>query len=274
MGAVVDQRKQSDAGSALGTAIAIDGVAMTYMTKKRGSAEALKPLSLDIRTGEFVSVVGTSGCGKSTLLKIVGGLLKATAGRVTVNGEVVSKPREDMGIVFQNPVLLPWKSVLENVLLVPKIQRLDKRMFRERASDLLRMVGLEGVESKYPFELSGGMQQRTSVVRALVPDPPILLMDEPFGALDAMTREQLNVDLQRIWLENRKTVLFITHSVPEAVFLSDRVVVMGSSPGRVLDVLDIELPRPRSLEVLATPAFGSYTGRVRGLLGVSNTSVD
>lgn len=270
----MDQRKQSDAGSALGTAIAIDGVAMTYMTKKRGSAEALKPLSLDIRTGEFVSVVGTSGCGKSTLLKIVGGLLKATAGRVTVNGEVVSKPREDMGIVFQNPVLLPWKSVLENVLLVPKIQRLDKRMFRERASDLLRMVGLEGVESKYPFELSGGMQQRTSVVRALVPDPPILLMDEPFGALDAMTREQLNVDLQRIWLENRKTVLFITHSVPEAVFLSDRVVVMGSSPGRVLDVLDIELPRPRSLEVLATPAFGSYTGRVRGLLGVSNTSVD
>ncbi len=252
--------------------VGIKNLAVTYHPKKGSPVEALQDFSLDISKGEFVSVVGASGCGKSTLLNLVGGLLGATGGEVLVDGTPVRGPRRDVGIVFQTPVLLPWLTVLSNTLLVPKIQRLDKEKHKARALELLEMVGLSGYEDKYPSELSGGMQQRVSVVRALVADPALLLMDEPFGALDALTREQLNVDLQNIWMKTGKTIIFITHSVTEAVFLGSRVVVMGTRPGRLLEDISIDLPHPRLLSGMSSPEFGKYSDRVRDLLGVGPVS--
>src|SRR5215472_4737358 len=228
-----------------------------------GSVLALTDIDFTVADGEFVAILGPSGCGKSTLLKILAGLLPATSGEALLAGSPIVGPRRDIGVVFQSPVLFPWRTVLANALLPADVQRLGRRTHERIALDLLGIVGLQGFEQRYPWELSGGMQQRVAIVRALVHDPAMLLMDEPFGALDAMTREQMNLELQRIWLERRKTVVFVTHSIPEAVFLADRVFVMTSRPGRITEAISIDLPRPRALEVMSMPAFGAYALRVR-----------
>jgi len=246
--------------------IDISHVEKVFITVRNERIHALHDISLNVADREFVTIVGPSGCGKSTLLKILGGLLGATSGAVTLAGTPVQKPRTDIGIMFQSPILLPWRTIIENVLLPTEIQRLPKVKARERARDLLNMVGLAEFENKYPMELSGGMQQRAAIVRALINDPRILLMDEPFGALDAMTREQMNLDLQRIWAESGKTVVLITHSIPEAVFLADRVVVMSARPGRIQRIIDVPIPRPRSIEVMGEPLFGRMTADIRRLL--------
>jgi NitT/TauT family transport system ATP-binding protein len=227
---------------------------------------ALSDVSLDVYPEEFVSLVGRSGCGKSTLVNIIAGLLLPSAGEVLVQGRRVTEPVDTIGMVFQSPVLLPWRTVLDNVLLPVEILGLAREPGLRAARDLLALAGLQGFERAYPHALSGGMQQRVAICRALVVDPPILIMDEPFGALDAMTREEMGIELLRIWHERRKTVLFVTHSISEAVFLSDRVVVMTPRPGRICEVLPIDLPRPRSLAVRALPAFGAYELRVRQLI--------
>jgi NitT/TauT family transport system ATP-binding protein len=242
--------------------IAVDHLSKTYQTRT-GSVNALEDIDFAIAEGQFVAIVGPSGCGKSTLLKILAGLLSASHGEARLNGTPIAGPRRDIGVVFQSPVLFPWRTVLDNALLPVDVQRLGRAQLHASAMELLALVGLKGFEQRYPWELSGGMQQRVAMVRALIHNPAILLMDEPFGALDAMTREQMNLELQRIWLERRKTVLFITHSIAEAVFLADRVFVMTPRPGRIMDDVRVELPRPRSLEAMNTPAFGGYVQRIR-----------
>ncbi len=242
--------------------IHIAGIAKTYHTRG-GAVESLKPIDLHVAPGEFVVIVGPSGCGKSTLLKIVAGLTPASAGGIDIGGRRVDGPLDDVGIVFQTPVLLAWRSVLRNLLLPAQLRGEDLQPKLPRARALLQMAGLAGFEDKLPWQLSGGMQQRVAICRALLGDPSILLMDEPFGALDAMTREQMNLELQRIWLETRKTVLLITHSIPEAVFLADRVLVMSERPGRVAAIYDIDLPRPRPLEIMGTPRFAELTQTLR-----------
>jgi NitT/TauT family transport system ATP-binding protein len=248
------------------TLIDITGVSMSYPTASGLPVQALSPLDLSIEDGTFVSLVGPSGCGKSTLLKILAGLLRQSGGDVQLGGRALGGPSPDVGVVFQQPVLLPWLTILNNVLLPIKVQRRETDRYRERAHELLHMVGLEGFESRYPSELSGGMQQRVGIVRALVSDPRILLMDEPFGALDALTREQMNDDLQRIWADQKKTVFFITHSIPEAVYLSDRVLVMSERPGRIIADFQVGLPRPRTLDDVADPKFVQLASDIRGLL--------
>ena len=224
---------------------------------------ALDGVDLTASSGEFIAVVGPSGCGKSTLLKLVSGLLKPTAGSVRVNGAPVKGPSADVGVVFQSALLMPWRSVLDNILLQIEVRRLRKADYLEPARQLIELVGLGDFAHRKPYELSGGMQQRVGLCRALIHDPQILLMDEPFGALDAMTRETMNAELQRIWMERRKTVLLITHSIAEAVYLADRVLVMGARPGRVVGEVKIDLPRPRQLEMAESPAFGHYAAAVR-----------
>ncbi len=248
--------------------IQIRNLIKTYETLKGETVSALVSINLDIKDGEFVTCVGPSGCGKTTLLRILGGLLPKTAGEVLLRGTLVEGPRRDIGVVFQNAVLLPWRTVLQNTMLPVEVQKLDRETYLKRATTLIEMAGLGGFENKYPYELSGGMQQRNSIIRALIHDPAILLMDEPFGALDAMTRELMNLELQRIWEESRKTVFFITHSIPEAVFLADRVVVLCARPGRVADIIRIELPRPRTLDMMGTAEFGSYVTRIRHEFGL------
>jgi NitT/TauT family transport system ATP-binding protein len=243
--------------------IRLAGAAKTYVTAD-GPVESLRPLTFDIRAGEFLSIVGPSGCGKSTLLKLVAGLLPASAGEIVLDGARVDGPPENVGIVFQSPVLLAWRSVLDNVMLQIEMRGLDQRSFLDQAKALLRMVGLEGFERKYPWQLSGGMQQRAAICRALIHDPAVLLMDEPFGALDAMTREKMNLELQRIWSETRKTVLFITHSIPESIFLSDRVLVMTERPGRIAAVYDVPLARPRRLAIMGSTEFSELALTIRG----------
>lgn len=246
--------------------IDVEAVTKVYDTGD-GPVESLKPLTFSILEGEFVSVVGPSGCGKSTLLKMVAGLLPPTSGSLTLAGRPIDGPQRDVGIVFQSAVLLGWRNVLDNILLQAEIRKLPIEAARQRAKALMDMAGLKGFERKYPWQLSGGMQQRASICRALLHDPAVLLMDEPFGALDAMTRERMNLELQRIWLESRKTVLLITHSIPEAVFLSDRVLVMSERPGSIAATYDINLPRsqqsPRSLDIMSTPEFADYTRSIR-----------
>jgi len=237
-----------------------------FVTVRNERIHALSDISLSVHEREFVTVVGPSGCGKTTLLKILAGLVPLTSGTVSVDGRPVAAPRRDIGIVFQNPVLLPWRTVMENVLLPAEVQAIPLGKARPRARDLLKMVGLADFEEKYPMELSGGMQQRAAISRALVSDPRLLLMDEPFGALDAMTREQMNLDLQRIWRESGKTVLLITHSIPEAVFLGDRVVVMTPRPGRIARMVEVPMPRPRPLDAMGDPVFGQLTSDIRRLL--------
>ncbi len=234
----------------------------TYRTQD-GEVETLKPLDFAIHAGEFVSVVGPSGCGKSTLMKLIAGLLPISGGDLRLSGQPVSGPQTNVGIVFQNALLLPWRRVLGNILIQAEIRGLPMDAARRRAQQLVEMAGLQGFEDKYPWQLSGGMQQRVAILRALLHDPPVLLMDEPFGALDAMTRERMNLELQRIWMAANKTVLLITHSIPEAIFLSDRVLVMSERPGAIAAVYDIDLPRPRSLDVMNSDAFGAYARTLR-----------
>ena len=245
--------------------IAVSNLEKTYTTKDRALVRALAGISLEIQAGEFATIVGQSGCGKTTLLKILAGLLPRTGGSVALRGKPVDGPSRDIGIVFQDPVLLPWRTVLDNVMLPVQVLGLDWMPYRARALDLLRLVGLRGFEDKYPQELSGGMRQRVAIARALVHDPSLLLMDEPFGALDAMTREYMNLELLRIWEESGKTIVFITHSIPEAVFLADRVVVMSARPGRVVEIVGVGLPRPRDLDMMASDEFGVYTRKIRHL---------
>jgi NitT/TauT family transport system ATP-binding protein len=250
--------------------IAVRRLSKSYATM-RGPVVALEDIDFEVADGEFVAIVGPSGCGKSTLLKILTGLLTASGGEAVLRGSPISGPRRDIGVVFQSPVLFPWRSVLDNVLLPADVQRLGREQHTRIALDLLSLVGLRGFEHRYPWELSGGMQQRVSIVRALIHDPAMLLMDEPFGALDAMTREQMNIELQRIWLERRKTVVFITHSIPEAVFLADRVLVMTPRPGRIAETIAVNIPRPRSLDVMNTPAVGSSVQRIRAHFNARGT---
>ena len=242
------------------------GLSKTYPTASSGEVTALKNLDFEIFDGEFVSVVGQSGCGKSTLLKLLAGLLPATAGTVELNGRPLCGPSPEAAVVFQSPVLLPWRTVLDNVLLPIEFRGLARSRYRSSAVELLEMVGLRDFAQRYPFELSGGMQQRAALVRALVQDPRLLLMDEPFGALDAMTRELMNIELLRIWSQSRKTVLFITHSIAEAIFLSDRVIAMTPRPGSIADIITIDLPRPRDLSIINTDRFGHYVAYLRPLL--------
>jgi NitT/TauT family transport system ATP-binding protein len=245
--------------------IVVSDLEKTYTTRGRTLVKALGGISLDVENGEFVTIVGQSGCGKTTFLKILAGLLARTSGSVMLRGEAVNGPRRDIGIVFQDPVLLPWRTVLANVMLPIEVLRLERAQYRTRAMELIRLVGLDGFEDKYPHELSGGMRQRVALARALVHDPSLLLMDEPFGALDAMTREFMNLELLRIWQEAKKTVVFITHSIPEAVFLADRVVVMSARPGRITEIVKVDLPRPRDLDMMASDDFGVYTRNIRHL---------
>ncbi|MDG4752241.1 ABC transporter ATP-binding protein [Micromonospora sp. WMMD718] len=243
--------------------IEIDGLDKEYRPRKSAPTQALSDINLTVRRGEFISVVGPSGCGKTTLLKILAGLSPKTGGAVRIAGRDVTKPLPEVGMVFQAPTLLPWRTIFDNVMVPAEIQRLDPRRHRERAQQLLEMVGLNGFEQKYPHELSGGMQQRAGICRALVHDPAVLLMDEPFGALDAMTREYMNVELLRIWQESNQTIVLVTHSIPEAVFLSDRVVVLSPRPGRIAEVMDIDLERPRDLGVMSSDRAGVYVERIR-----------
>lgn len=243
--------------------VRILGVDKVFTPRGRVALKAVDNVSFDIHAGEFVSIVGPSGCGKSTLMMMVSGLIPATNGKVMIETKRVSQPYANLGIVFQRDALLEWRTVLDNVLLQIDIRHLDRSEFTSRAENLLARAGLAGFEKYYPWELSGGMRQRVAICRALVSNPSLLLMDEPFGALDAMTREQMNLDLQRIWLQDRKTVLFITHSISEAVFLSDRVIVMSPRPGRIVADITIELPRPRKLSMREASSFGRYVAQIR-----------
>jgi NitT/TauT family transport system ATP-binding protein len=241
--------------------IRLRGVGKSYDTKD-GAVQACADVDLDVGQSEFVAIVGPSGCGKTTILKMVAGLVPYTAGSITVGGSPVDRPLTDVGIVFQEAILLDWRDVLSNVLLQIDIRGRPRADGEKVARQLLQQTGLAGFERKKPYELSGGMRQRVSICRALVHDPPLLLMDEPFGALDALTREQISMDIQRVWMDKRKTAIHITHSIPEAVLLADRVVVMGPRPGRIVEIIEIDLPRPRRLDRL--PArFNDYAGRIR-----------
>ncbi|HEX4213631.1 MAG TPA: ABC transporter ATP-binding protein [Candidatus Dormibacteraeota bacterium] len=245
--------------------VEVRGVSKVFVGRRGASVEALRPIDLEIGRGEFLAVVGPSGCGKSTLLSIVAGLVPASAGEVLIDGAPIEGPYSRLGIVFQKDLLLEWRSVLDNVLIQAEVRRMDMVEARVRARRLLHLVGLEGFERNYPSELSGGMRQRVAICRALLHDPPLLLMDEPFAALDAITRDQMCLDLLSIWSERRQTVLFITHSIPEAVFLADRVAVMSPRPGAFTDVLEVGLERPRRLAVRETEGFTRHSGRIREL---------
>lgn len=247
------------------TTILVENLSMVFNSNE-GMVHALEKVDFGARQGEFFSIVGPSGCGKSTLLRIIAGLLVPTGGGIAVNGSLVVGPTPDVGIVFQNPVLMSWRTILGNVLLQAEVRRLNIKEYRPRAMDLLKMVGLSGFEDRYPYQLSGGMQQRASICRALIHDPPLLLMDEPFGALDALTRERMNLELLRIWRESRKTILFITHSIPEAVFLSDRVAVMSPRPGHIEEIVPVDLPRPRVMRTMETQEFTRLVPQIRRLL--------
>ena len=244
---------------ASGVRIKIDHVGKVYGEGTSQPFEALRPISMDIQPGEFVSVVGPSGCGKSTLLLIVAGLLNASQGTVLVGDKPLSGPLTDVGIAFQDHLLLEFRTAQDNVLLQGEIRKLPLGPVREQTRVLFERLGLTKAANRYPHELSGGMRQRVSLARALVLQPSVLLMDEPFGALDALTRVQVRHDVERLWMTERPTVLFITHSVEEAVGLSDRVFVMAPSPGHVVEELHIDLPRPRPMELGASPAFAEYS---------------
>lgn len=236
--------------------LSIKDLRKVYKTRD-GELEAIGKVTFDVKDQEFVSIVGPSGCGKSTLLRIVAGLLEKTEGEIIVD-KTKFNPDKEVGFVFQKALLLDWRKVIDNVLLPIEILKLDKRKYVDRAMELLEMVGLKGFENRYPNELSGGMQQRVSIARALIHDPKLILMDEPFGALDAITREKMNLELMRIWSESKKTVLFITHEIAEAVFLSDRVIVLSARPSRQVGSFDIDLPRPRGIDLKTTPEFNKY----------------
>ena len=248
-------------------AIAIRDLTKRYTTRD-GDLLALDRIGFEVADGEFVTIVGRSGCGKSTILKIMAGLLAKTSGSVQVGGDEVTGPLRDVGFVFQAPTLLRWRTVMDNVLLPAEFLGLDLGATRSRALELLSLVGLKGFEGRYPRELSGGMQQRVAISRALIHDPRLLLLDEPFGALDALTREEMNLELLRIWSERRKTSVLITHSIAEAVFLADRVIVMTPRPGRVAEIVRVNLPRPRAGSVRLTPEFAALVRRIGEHIGI------
>jgi len=245
-----------------GVPITIRRVSKTFGQDTDRPFLALKEVSVEIAAGEFVSVVGPSGCGKSTLMLMVAGLLQRTRGDIVIGGTEVTRPITDVGIAFQDHLLLDFRTALANVTLHADIRRLPRKEIEARARELFAQLRLTGAIDKYPRQLSGGMRQRVSLIRTLVHDPPLLLMDEPFGALDALTRLQVRTDLEALWLRRRPTVLFITHSVEEAVGLSDRILVMGPSPGEVVDEIRIDLPRPRPIVLGDVPQFSAYVDRI------------
>jgi len=244
--------------------ISIDNVSKQFKTRA-GTIDALSAVDFQVRRGEFISVIGPSGCGKSTLLMLLAGLDAASTGTITVGSQRVQGPTPNIGIVFQQDALLEWRTALSNILLQAEIRKLDQAAAKQRARELLAMVGLENFGDAYPHELSGGMRQRVSICRGILHDPPLLLMDEPFGALDALTRDQMQVDLLRLWINRGMTILFVTHSMSEAVFLSDRIVVMSPRPGRIERIIDVKLERPRRLAVRETPEFNHYLQQVTGI---------
>jgi NitT/TauT family transport system ATP-binding protein len=248
--------------------IRVEGVSKSFAAGRRGRAEihALDRVDLEVGEHELVTLVGRSGCGKSTLLRILAGLIPPTTGRVLVAGREVRGPSRDVALAFQRPALLPWRNVLENVLLPVDVLGLDRRAYRAKAEELLGLVGLAGFEDRRPHELSGGMQQRAALCRSLVYDPRVLLMDEPFAALDALTREELSLELQRIFVTHGKTIVFVTHSISEAVLLADRVVVMTPRPGRIAEIVPVEAARPRSLGMSGQAALAEAGARVHDLL--------
>jgi NitT/TauT family transport system ATP-binding protein len=249
--------------------VSIRKLKKTYASRSGEPVEAISDVSLEIAPSEFVTIVGPSGAGKTTLLNILLGLLPYSGGEVRYRGELLRGTRHDIGIVFQEPVLFPWRTILSNVKLPAEIIGMNKKLADTRAKELLELVGLKDFFNKYPAEISGGMQQRAAIARALINDPSLLLMDEPFGALDALTRETMNIELLRIWQETKKTILLVTHSIPESIFLADRVVVLGVRPSRVAKIVPIELERPRKLEMISTDAFGALQKIVRASLEVS-----
>ncbi|MEU6010524.1 ABC transporter ATP-binding protein [Streptomyces sp. NPDC047453] len=254
------------------TAVELDAVQVRFRTKKR-DVTALREVSLDVAPGEFVAIVGPSGCGKSTLLKLVAGLLRPSSGAVRLHGEDVTAPRPDIGYVFQRAALLEWRTVRRNILLQAEMRKMPADRARARAAELIEMTGLTGFEDAYPHELSGGMQQRVALCRALLHEPPVLLMDEPFGALDALTREQMNVELNRIWRETGTTVLLVTHSISEAAYLADRVAVMSARPGTITEIIDVGLPPERDYtDTMSRPEFRRATARIRTLLGAASAA--
>jgi NitT/TauT family transport system ATP-binding protein len=247
--------------------VALDAVSVRFRARKNDTL-ALREVTLDVAPGEFVSIVGPSGCGKSTLLKVVAGLLRPSSGTASLQGDRVTGPRHDIGYVFQRAALLEWRSVRRNILLQAEMRGMPSAEARQRADALIEMTGLSGFEGALPHELSGGMQQRVALCRALLHRPPVLLMDEPFGALDALTREQMNVELRRIWCETGTTVLLVTHSIAESVYLADRVVVLTTRPGSIAEVIPVGLPAERDYAAtMARPEFAATTARVRALLG-------
>lgn len=248
------------------TSINITNASKIFQSWDGDEIVALEDVSLDIKENEFVSLVGPSGCGKSTMLRLLAGLILPTSGSVEIDGTPVNEPRKETGIVFQKATLLPWKTIIDNVLFPLSVMSEMKPDSEQTAHDLLSLAGLGGFEKKYPDELSGGMQQRAAICRALVHDPEILLMDEPFGALDALTREEMALELLRIWTERPKTIVFVTHSIPEAVLMSDRVVVMSARPGRILEIIDVPIERPRTFEVEARNDFQKCAQHIRHLI--------
>lgn len=247
--------------------IQVENVSKTFGADRGDTVEALRSISLDIRQGEFLAIVGRSGCGKSTLLRILAGLIPATAGSVSVGERPVVGPRRDVAMVFQRPALLPWRTVLENVLLPVQLNRTVTDQDRDRARELITLVGLEGFEDRAPDELSGGMQQRAAICRSLIHEPSVMLLDEPFGALDALTREELGLEVQRMWSEREMTMVLVTHSITEAALLADRVVVLTPRPGRISRIIEIDVDRPRSLiEHDSSVQLAEYSEEIRRLL--------
>ncbi len=257
--------------------ISIRSVSKSFEIPKEPPFLALRDASIEVQPGEFLALVGPSGCGKSTLLRMIAGLLKPTEGEIWVGDTRITRPQEDFSIVFQSPRLLPWKTVTENVMLplaLGRGKRVPKAEARERARELLQLVQLEGFDGRYPAELSGGMQQRVSIARSLVNSASVLLMDEPFGALDAFTREHLNEELLRIWAATKRTIVFVTHDMDEAVFLADRVAVMGKEPGRIVDIVDIPLERPRTAQARTTEEFFASVRQLRQALAAGSVGDD
>jgi len=250
--------------------IEVHNCGKTFRSLRGGTVDALQDVSMNVNEGELLSIVGPSGCGKTTLLRMIGGLIQPTTGSVMVNGQELVGPVPDVGFVFQHPTLFPWQTVLGNVLLAIRVKKLDRKKHTDKALDMIRLVGLGDFHDKYPWELSGGMQQRVSIARALMNDPKLLLMDEPFGALDALTREEMRVELLRIWEKLKVTAVFVTHDVTEAVLLSERVITMSRRPGKIIKTFNIDLPRPRDLTVLGDARFSNYAKEIRRTLGLIN----
>lgn len=258
--------RESDVSKNRNPAIEISDVTVTYKTKRMQNT-ALQDVSLEVPEGAFLSIVGPSGCGKSTLLKLISGLVRPTSGSVKLRNQKVDGPRQDIGYVFQQPALLPWRTVLQNMLLQAEMRDMDMESATRRAHELIEMAGLKGFADALPKELSGGMQQRVALCRGLLHEPPVLLMDEPFGALDALTREQMNMEMNQIWRRTKTTVAMVTHSIAEGVFLGTRVVVCSPRPGRIIESIDVDLPTERNYaDVMSHQAFVSATKRVRELL--------